>query len=427
MRTRQVRLWFVFAVIASFAITLVHTGSPAADAQYSPGSSPSARYIVTFDDAGGANAYAYVLSRASDVRIDQQYSSALHGFAGKMPSRIAAALAADPAVRSVEPDVAVRTNVEDLPTGIDRIEAEPPGDINATGPDTDVDIAIIDTGIDLDHADLRVAGGFASYGVAEVLLLRLCGLTDTFDDGNGHGTHVSGTAAARDNSIGVVGVAPGARLWAIRVLGPAGTGCLSDVIAGVDWVTDNAATIEVANMSLGSSSSSPALCSAIANSVAAGVTYAVAAGNDGANASGTSPANCADVIATSAIADYDGAAGGGAESTCTDAGADDSFATFSNFGAVVDVAAPGVCIYSTYMGGGYDTLSGTSMASPHTAGAVARFIAQTGYGGQAGPGAVLAALNAAGWLESQTGACGFTGDPDATHEPLIHPGAACNQ
>jgi len=328
-------------------------------------------------------------------------------------------------VKAVEPDVAVSVNVEELPTGIDRIDAEPPGDIDAIGPDLDIDIAVIDTGIDLDHPDLRVAGGFASYGVAEILFLRLCGLTDSFDDGNGHGTHVSGTAAARDNSIGVAGVAPGARLWAVRVLGPAGTGCLSDVIAGVDWVTDHASTIEVANMSLGSSSSSPTLCSAIASSVAAGVTYAVATGNDGANAANTSPANCADVIATSAIADYDGAPGGGAESTCTDGGADDTFATFSNFGAVVDVAAPGVCIFSTYMGGGYDTLSGTSMASPHTAGAVARFIVQTGYGGSAAPSTVLGAMNAAGWLESQSGACGFTGDPDASHEPLIHPGATC--
>ena len=121
------------------------------------------------------------------------------------------------------------------------------------------------------------------------------------------------------------------------------------------------------------------------------------------------------------------AAGGGAASTCNDYGADDSFATFSNFGPAVDVAAPGVCIYSTYMGGGYDTLSGTSMASPHTAGAAARFIAQTGYSGSAAPAAVLAAMDAAGWLASQDGACGFTGDPDSSHEPLIHPGGGCGQ
>lgn len=167
------------------------------------------RYIVTFHDDAAADAYASVLQTSPDVAIGEQYDAAVEGFAARMSPEIAAALDADPAVASIEPDRIVRVDAETLPTGINRIDVEPTGDINAIGPETDVDIAIMDTGIDLDHPDLNVAGGFASYAIS-FFFFQICGQTDSFDDGHGHGTHVSGTAAARDNNLGVVGVAPGA-------------------------------------------------------------------------------------------------------------------------------------------------------------------------------------------------------------------------
>ncbi|MBI5289476.1 MAG: S8 family serine peptidase, partial [Chloroflexi bacterium] len=424
---RSYRTWLLLAVLAVACLTLlpVQRARPATAAPHAgPAILVPGRYIVTFRDAPAADAYASVLAGSPDVAIAHRYGQAVEGFAARLSPSIAAALDADPAVASIEPDRIVHNTVEELPTGVNRIDAEPSGDINAIGADTDVDIAVIDTGIQTTHPDLRVSGGFASYGQV-IFIFEFCGMTDSFEDGHGHGTHVAGTAAARDNNIGVVGVAPGARLWAVRVLGPDGSGCLSDVIAGVDWVTANAATIDVANMSI-ESSNSPSLCTAINNSVAAGVIYAVAAGNSGIDAANTTPANCTSAIATSAVADYNGAPGGGAAPTCGSLGADDALASFSNYGAVVDVAAPGVCIKSTYIGSGYTTFSGTSMASPHVAGAAARFKVATGYTGSASASAVLAAMNAAGWLEPQTGPCGFSGDPDAAHEPMIHPGAACS-
>jgi subtilisin len=155
---------------------------------------------------------------------------------------------------------------------------------------------------------------------------------------------------------------------------------LAQVICGVDFVTANAATIEVANMSLGGAGFDPgtgcstddALHDAICRSVQAGVTYVVAAGNNNADAAGTVPAAYNEVITVSALADFNGQPGGGAAATCR-SDVDDTRANFSNFGADVDIMAPGVCILSSYLGTGFATLSGTSMASPHVAGAAALY------------------------------------------------------
>jgi hypothetical protein len=196
----------------------------------------------------------------------------------------------------------------------------------------------------------------------------------------------------------------------------------SCIIKGVDWVTAHASTIEVANMSF-VTNNGPALCAAVSNSIAAGVVYAVAAGNWPIDAASNTPANCPGVITVSAIADSDGRAGGLGPDTAD--GPDDNFANFSGFGSVVDIAAPGVNIRTTYPGAYYAAGSGTSLATPHVTGAVARFLLATGYAGGADGADVLAAMTSAGWTTPQNSVCGFTGDPDGFAEPLLYLGAPC--
>ena len=338
-------------------------------------------------------------------RAPHVYQRALPGFSFEGSADGAARLARDPKVRAVVPDRRVGTTAQTVPTGVRRIDGPLSGTISGNGAGAvDVDIAVIDTGIDLDHPDLNVAGGVN------------CSTGTSYDDGNGHGTHVAGTAAAKDDATGVVGVAPGARLWAVRVLDDSGSGSWSSVICGVDWVTAHASDIEVANMSLAGpgsqgSCNDGALREAICRSVESGVTYVVAAGNSAVDVSGQVPSSFPEVITVSALSDYDGRPGGLAKATCR-AGRDDTLADFSNYGAGVDMIAPGVCITSTWKGGGYNTTSGTSMASPHVTGAAALYLSD--HPG-ASPAAVASALKAAGNLVWNA-----VGDRDRTKEALLN-------
>ena len=338
------------------------------------------------------------------------YEHALKGFSVRVPERAAAAIARDRRVVSVEPDQVFTTmaTAQDTPTGIERTFAASNTTIDVDGADdsrVDADIAIIDTGLDSDHPDLNIAGGTDCSGGSP--FVGKC--TDgTFEDGNGHGTHVGGSAAAIDNGYGVVGMAPGARLHGVKVLSDSGSGYTSWIIAGIDWVTARASTIEVANMSLGCECSSKAQDTAIANSVAAGVTYAVAAGNSDKDASTFSPANHPDVITVSALADFDGLAGGLGPWTCRD-DEDDTLANFSNFGSLVEIAAPGVCIESTWPGG-YNTISGTSMASPHVAGALGLLASSRAGASPAYLEGLLVAEGNLAWADDSG---------DGTQEPLL--------
>lgn len=365
--------------------------------------------------------YIVVLSSDSDVQGQAEkakargeilhiYEHAIKGFALKVSSDkdLAEIKKNNPSILYIEPDYEVQASAQIIPSGIDRVDADASSAVSGDGQNlVDVDIAIIDTGIDLRHPDLNV------YSQKSFVKGK-----KTANDDNGHGTHVAGIAAAKDNGIGVVGIAPGARLWAIKVLNSQGSGFMSDVIKGVDYVTANAASIEVANLSLGGPNSS-ALNDAIKRSVQAGVTYVVAAGNSAADASNTSPANSPDVIAVSAIVDTDGRCGGLGVSSSY--GADDTFASFSNYGSVVDIAAPGVSIYSTYKNGAYATLSGTSMASPHVAGAAALFKSSNP---NATPDDIKNSLLANGSVPSTicdgNGFGYFDGDKDAFAEPLLY-------
>jgi len=241
---------------------------------------------------------------------------------------------------------------------------------------------------------------------------------------------VAGTIAAQDNSNGAVGVAPGAKLYGVKVLSNSGTGFQSWIIKGIDWVTgrkaefndgsgdgDPGVNFAVANMSLGGSGTdgsceSNAYHKAICNSVAAGVTYTVAAGNSNADFQNFVPATYSEVLTVTAVSDSDGVPGGqGAAPSCRTGEKDDYAATFSNYATLASdqnhtIAAPGVCIYSTWKSGGYNTISGTSMASPHIAGAAALYRAKNP---TATPAQVMGALHegAESWAPSN----GFTGDP----------------
>ncbi len=362
-------------------------------------------YIVTLEPGNDPPQLAPSMAAEYGGRAPHVYQRALPGFSFEGSADGAARLARDPKVRAVVPDRRVGTTAQTAPTGVRRIDGPLSGTISGNGAGAvDVDIAVIDTGIDVDHPDLNVAGGVN------------CSTGTSYADGNGHGTHVAGTAAAKDDASGVVGVAPGARLWAVRVLDDSGSGSWSSVICGVDWVTAHASDIEVANMSLAGpgsqgSCNDGALREAICRSVESGVTYVVAAGNSAVDVSGQVPSSFPEVITVSALSDYDGRPGGLAKATCR-AGRDDTLADFSNYGAGVDMIAPGVCITSTWKGGGYNTTSGTSMASPHVTGAAALYLSD--HRG-ASPATVASALKAAGNLVWNA-----VGDRDRTKEALLN-------
>src|SRR5436309_3476634 len=359
------------------------------------------------------------------------YKHALNGFAGHIPEGRLRALQSDPRVEFIEQDIEVHALGQTVPTGIRRIGADvsPAAKIDGIDERVNADIAIIDTGIDLTHPDLNVYRN-----------VTFVSGTTTGNDDHGHGTHVAGTAAALDNGIGVVGVAPGARLWAVKVLDSTGSGTMSVIIQRVDYVTAHASEIEVANMSLGGYGIADSLRLAIENSVAKGVVYVVAAGNSRFELFGEDyvlggydwfPAAYPEVMTVSALVDTDGQAGGTGSSTSS--GADDTLAIFSNFsarlapdnpvnspGRMIDVAAPGVNIYSTYKGGSYATMSGTSMASPHVAGAVALYISQYGRAHDAaGVYAIRQALIDAAQPQNAWGVTA-TNDRDNNHEGLLN-------
>jgi subtilisin len=344
------------------------------------------------------------------ARVQHIFDSVIHGFTVRVANQqVIDVLAKDPRVAYIEQDQRVKV-FQTLPTGINRIDADlsPTHSGDGRG-NVDADIAILDTGIDLSHPDLNI-----------YVQKTFVSGTSSANDDNGHGTHVAGIAAAKDNGYGVVGVAPGARLWAIKVIDSTGSGFISTLISGIDYIAKYSSQVDVANLSLGCECKSSALDTAINNAVAKGLTFVVAAGNDHTDASTLSPANNPNVIAVSAIADSDGKCGGRGPSTSY--GHDDSFAGFSNYGSIVDMAAPGVHILSTYKGKSYAYMTGTSMAASHVTGAAALYKGMADP--SASPSAVKSALQNQGSKPSTVcdgnGHGYFTDDPDSYHEPLLY-------
>jgi subtilisin len=298
---------------------------------------------------------------------------------------------------------------QELPLSLKRIGVNP-----SKHKGTGIGVAVLDTGIDLKHPDLAqniVNGGKNCIDPSR-----------SAQDDNGHGTHVAGTVAAVNNGIGVVGAASEARLIPVKILDSKGSGSWSSIICGVEWVIANAAqyNIKVVNMSLGGEgqegdrncgySNNDVLHQTICRARDAGITFVVAAGNSNKHTKTFTPASYDDaVITVSALADSDGAIGSRGPSTS--AGADDTFASFSNYGDAVDVGAPGVNIKSTALGGGYTTMSGTSMASPLVAGAVAAYL-------QANPGAKWTAVRDAFTRNGELLNAGHS-DPSGRHQEPV--------
>ncbi|MGW7207304.1 S8 family peptidase [Streptomyces sp. NPDC054837] len=341
------------ALAASLVSALPATAAPEGRVQYEGAANAVAdSYIMTLKagtKAGSAQGRAVARQYGAD--IERTYTKALNGYAIEASASEAKRLAADPAVASVVQNrtftiAATQTNPPSW--GLDRIDQKTlPLNSSYTYPDsagTGVTAYIIDTGVRITHSDF---GGRARYGYDAI------DNDNTAQDGNGHGTHVAGTVAGT-----AYGVAKKASVVGVRVLNNSGSGTTAQVVAGIDWVTRNAVKPAVANMSLGGTADT-ALDTAVRNAVASGVTFAVAAGNETTNASTRSPARVTEAITVGAT-------------TSTDARA-----SYSNYGTVLDLFAPGSSITSTWntSDSATNTISGTSMATPHVAGAAALYLA----------------------------------------------------
>ncbi|GAB2724749.1 S8 family peptidase [Streptomyces bullii] len=308
-------------------------------------------YIVTLKGTKAGSAEGRALAKKYGADIERTYTKALNGYAVEASESEAERLAADPAVASVVQDRTFRiTATQPSPPswGLDRIDQKNlPLNSSYTYPDSagqGVTAYVIDTGVRITHSDF---GGRASYGYDAV------DNDNTAQDGHGHGTHVAGTVAG-----GAYGVAKKAKVVGVRVLNNSGQGTTAQVVAGIDWVARNAVKPAVANMSLGGGADT-AIDTAVRNAIASGVTFAVAAGNESTNASTRSPARVTEAITVGATT------------------SSDARASYSNYGSVLDLFAPGSSITSAWSTSdtATNTISGTSMATPHVAGAAALYLA----------------------------------------------------
>ncbi|MFF0396842.1 S8 family peptidase [Streptomyces sp. NPDC005248] len=356
-RTPRTKLTAAITAVAAVAgVTLLGTSyagaapAPAMGAVYGADAATavSGSYIVMLDQ----KADKAKLAKEYGGKLKRAYNSAINGFSANGLSQTEAKqLAADPAVSKVVQNKKFHIDAtQDNPPswGLDRIDqTETAGDHAYTYPDSageGVTAYVIDTGVRVTHKEFedRASSGFDAVDN-----------DDSADDGNGHGTHVAGTIAGA-----TFGVAKKAKIVAVRVLDDSGSGTTEQVVAGIDWVTAHHEGPSVANMSLGGGAD-PALDAAVQKAIASGVTFAVAAGNESADAGEGSPARVPEAI------------------TVASSTVDDEQSSFSNYGPVVDIYAPGSDITSSWNDSddATNTISGTSMATPHVVGAAAVYLA----------------------------------------------------
>ena len=400
------------------------------------GSSTTSTYIVSLRRDRNPEATAAEHNARYGVKAERYFHSAIKGYSTTTSEERAARLRDDPSVLTVSKSRTFHAAAQTVPTGVSRVDAD-----TVPGSGEGVYVAVMDSGIDLQHPDLaaNIAGGTDCDGAD----------TGNYDDQNGHGTHVAGTIAAIDNSIGVRGVAASAKLYAVRILDKNGSGTDVTILCGLEWIYNRAPTfggvIRVANMSLeaaitnvddgncGYTIGDP-VHQGICAVVGAGVTFVVAAGNHNDNIKDVAPAAYDEVITATALSDWDGAGCGVGTDLSGGDFPDDTFASFSSFATLTadkdhTIGAPGVNIFSTWRTddpqavNDYQFSDGTSMSSPHIAGAAARYI-QTHPG--ASPATVLAALKEVAEPEDVdfNGECGggvFSHtDPSAKHaEPVL--------
>jgi subtilisin len=412
------------------------------------------QYVVVLKNTSDVGAVAADHRRSAHADVLHTYSHALKGYAARLSASGLATVRRDPRVASVIQDkvgsVLQATQAkppppppppapgQTKPTGVTRIDtfASSPFMNNSllASPSTvtvNTDVAVYDTGVQTDHPDLNVAGGVNCLGA------KSSSNDGTIGDQYGHGTHVAGTIAARDNTVGVVGVVPGARIWSVRVADIAGLSTISAQLCGIDWVTANgpAKGIKVVNASMGmltnyddgncGNTVGDVLHQAICRSTAAGILWVLSAGNGAGDLHSMPGADYDEVLAVTASADSNGKPNVGSTATfsCTGVGekragnpeTDDKYASFSNYAVRTadqahTIAGPGVCINSTYKGSTYGLASGTSMSAPHVAGTAALCFAQGACTGT--PAETIAKLRAdAETYNRANPGYGFTGDP----------------
>ncbi|MDP2719097.1 MAG: S8 family peptidase, partial [Dehalococcoidia bacterium] len=326
------KIYFLSVILLSLLVGLI--GPISASAQ----PPDTVKVLIAFNSQPGPGDEAIVRQAGGSLKYNYHLVPAI---AASVPAVAINGLSRNPRITRIEPDLEVQAIAQTLPWGVNRIDAEfaHAGGVVGTG----IKVAVLDSGIDLDHPDLNVAGS-----------VNFAGGGKDADDKYGHGTHVAGIIGAKDNGTGVIGVAPGVSLYAVKVLGNSGSGNYSDVIAGLQWAVVNG--MQVTNNSYGSAGNPGATVeAAFDQAYSAGIINIAAAGNEYGSPV-IYPARYGSVVAVSA--------------TTTS----DSLAGFSNIGPEVELAAPGVSILSTYKSGGYTELSGTSMASPHVAGVAALII-----------------------------------------------------
>jgi subtilisin family serine protease len=410
-----------------------------------PASAATASYVVVLKPTSDVAA-AVNKAKGVGATVSLTYKNALRGYAANIPTDRVSRIAADPAVAYVAPDKPISWPTDPqvcpdsevdtcqiTPVNIDRID----GDVSSTRSGdgrgaVNTNVAVLDTGSG-PHTDLNVVGGTSCVTGSA-----------SHADQNGHGTHVAGTVAAVDNGFGLVGVAPAARIWSVKVLGKNGGGTDSRILCGIDWVAstrtdaDPNNDIRVANMSLAAKGSDDGACgtlnkdaihAAICGATAKGVLFVVAAGNSSKDLATQVPAAYDEVLTVTAMNDYDRIPGGlatpaDAHPACAGFASsgnypDDASAPYSNFAvnsadAAHTIAAPGTCVTSLWLNSRYAFTTGTSMASPAVAG-VAALCISTGACAGITPAQMIQKLRAdAAAFSSATPEYGFTGD-------LVHP------